>query len=77
MARWRRQEGQRFLRKDDDSAPGSIGRNAEADLHREKRKNDTHSSPITIPHNLFFRKGAGKKPRLCQTGHDSGEALAQ
>ncbi len=62
-----------FVPKDDDTASGPSsaaggGRNAERDFHREKRKNDTHSS-TTDPDARLFRKGAGKEAKLCHMGH--------
>jgi transposase len=62
-----------FVPKEDGGPPagkggGGTSRNAERDFHREKRKNDTHSS-TTDPDARLFRKGAGKEAKLCHMGH--------
>ena len=63
-----------FVPKDDSDPPsgkhddGCQGRNAERNFHREKRRNDTHSS-TTDPDARLFRKGAGKEAKLCHMGH--------
>jgi transposase len=61
-----------FVPKDGGGKPpsgtGGGGRNAQANFHGEKRKNDTHSS-TTDPDARLFRKGAGKEARLCHMGH--------
>jgi hypothetical protein len=44
------------------------GRNAEADLHGQKRSNDTHAS-TTDPDARLYRKGKGKETKLCFIGH--------
>jgi transposase len=48
-------------------SPGG-GRNAEADFHGEKRRNETHAS-TTDPDARLYRKGAGKEAKLCFIGH--------
>ena len=52
---------------DEPPAPGG-GRNAEADFHGEKRRNETHAS-TTDPDARLYRKGAGKEAKLCFIGH--------
>src|ERR1700680_595780 len=44
------------------------GRNGEADFHGQKRSNDTHAS-TTDPDARLYRKGKGKKTKLCFIGH--------
>src|ERR1700680_1992641 len=44
------------------------GRNAEADFHGQKRSNDSHAS-TTDPDARLYRKGKGKKTKLCFIGH--------
>jgi transposase len=52
----------------DDEPPASGGRNAEADFHGEKRRNETHAS-TTDPDARLYKKGAGKEAKLCFIGH--------
>ncbi len=44
------------------------GRNHEADFHGQKRSNATHAS-TTDPEAWLYRKGPGKKAKLCFIGH--------
>jgi transposase len=44
------------------------GRNREADLHGQKRSNETHTS-TTDPEARLYRKGPGKEAKLCFMGH--------
>jgi IS5 family transposase len=48
--------------------PAGGGRNAERDVHGERRSNAIHAS-MTEPDALLFRKGAGKDAKLAYTGH--------
>ena len=58
-----------FVPKDGSSPPGSGGgRNAERDLHGEKRSNATHCS-TTDPDTRLFRKGTGEEAKLCHMRH--------
>ena len=52
----------------DDEPPAGGGRNAEADFHGQKRRNETHAS-TTDPDARLYRKGPGKEARLCFIGH--------
>ena len=55
-----------FRRKDDEFNGG--GRNADADVHREKRTNETHESK-TDGEALMDRKGRGKEAKFAYMGH--------
>ncbi|SEI19283.1 Transposase DDE domain protein [Rhizobium tibeticum] len=44
------------------------GRNKEADFHGERRSNETHAS-TTDPDARLYKKGKGKKAKLCFMGH--------
>lgn len=57
-----------FRPKGDDDQPGSGGRNAEANFHREKRSNKTHESK-TDKEARLAKKGPGKEAKLCFMGH--------
>ncbi len=59
-----------FKPKDGTDEPPSDGggRNKEADLHGEKRSNETHAS-TTDPEARLYRKGPGKEAKLCFIGH--------
>ena len=48
--------------------PTGGGRNAEADFHGQKRRNETHGS-TTDPDARLYRKGPGKEAKLCFIGH--------
>jgi transposase len=48
--------------------PAGGGRNAEADFHGQKRRNETHGS-TTDPEARLYRKGPGKEAKLCFIGH--------
>ena len=48
--------------------PSDKGRNAEVDLHGQKRSNQTHAS-VTDPQARLYRKGNGKEAKLCYMGH--------
>ena len=52
----------------DDGPPSAGGRNAEADFHGQKRRNETHAS-TTDPDARLYKKGAGKEAKLCFMGH--------
>jgi hypothetical protein len=43
-----------------------------ADFHGQKRKNDTHAS-TSDPDSRLYRKAAGRKAKLCYTGHATME----
>jgi transposase len=51
-----------------DEPPAGGGRNAEADFHGRKRRNETHAS-TTDPDARLYRKGAGKEAKLSFIGH--------
>lgn len=51
-----------------DDPPAGGGRNAEADFHGQKRRNQTHAS-TTDPDARLYRKGPGKEAKLCFIGH--------
>jgi transposase len=51
-----------------DEPPSDGGRNAEANFRGEKRSNGTHAS-TTDPDAKLYRKGTGKKAKLCFMGH--------
>lgn len=51
-----------------DEAPPGGGRNAEVNLHGQKRSNRTHQS-ITAPDARLARKGSGKEAKLSYAGH--------
>jgi transposase len=54
-----------FRRKDGgDDGPAGPGRNAERDIHGEKRSNETHAS-TTDPDARLYRKSRGQPSRLC------------
>ncbi len=59
-----------FRPKDDQDQdpPESGGRNAEVDFKGQKRKNETQQS-TTDPDARLYRKGKGKKAKLCYMGH--------
>src|SRR5690606_29395462 len=44
------------------------GRNQEADFHGQRRTNGTHGS-TTDPEARLYKKGKGKKAKLCFMGH--------
>jgi Transposase domain (DUF772) len=48
--------------------PAGDGRNREADLHGQKRSNETHAS-TTDPEARLYRKVPGKEAKLCFMGH--------
>src|SRR3984885_2425923 len=48
--------------------PPGGGRNREADVHGQKRSNETHAS-TTDPEAKLYRKGPGKEAKLCFMGH--------
>jgi Transposase DDE domain len=48
--------------------PPGGGRNREADVHGQKRSNETHAS-TTDPEARLYRKGPGKEAKLCFMGH--------
>jgi hypothetical protein len=52
----------------DDEPPAGSGRNAEADFHGQKRRNETHAS-TTDPEARLYRKGPGKEAKLSFMGH--------
>lgn len=52
----------------DEPPTASGGRNAEANFHGQKRRNDTHGSS-TDPDARLYRKGRGKETKLCFIGH--------
>ena len=52
----------------DDEPPAGGGRNAEADFHGQKRRNETHAS-ATDPDARLYRKGPGKEAKLSFIGH--------
>jgi transposase len=51
-----------------DSPPPGGGRNAEADFHGHRRRNETHAS-VTDPDARLYKKGTGKESKLCFMGH--------
>jgi transposase len=53
---------------DDAPPPAGRGRNAEADFHGQKRRNETHAS-TTDPDARLYRKGTGKEAKLSFIGH--------
>ena len=57
-----------FRPKDGSGEPPGSGRNGAHDFHGERRRNTTHAS-TTDPDARLFRKGPGKKARLCFMGH--------
>jgi len=59
----------RFRRKDGgDDDPEEPGRNAERNIHKEKRSNETYAS-TTDPEARLYKKGDGQPARLCYIGH--------
>ena len=55
--------------RDGDEPPAAGGgRNAEANFHGQRRRNDTHGS-TTDPDARLYRKGRGKEAKLCFIGH--------
>jgi transposase len=52
----------------DDEPPDGGGRNAVADFHGQKRRNETHAS-TTDPDARLYRKGPGKEAKLSFIGH--------
>ena len=54
--------------RDGSDDPPGPGRNADADFHGKRRRNDTHAS-TTDPDAKLYRKGAGKAAKLCFMGH--------
>ena len=52
----------------DAEPPAGGGRNAEADFHGQKRRNETHAS-TTDPDARLYRKGPGKEAKLSFIGH--------
>jgi transposase len=52
----------------DDKPPAGGGRNAEADFHGQRRRNETHAS-TTDPDARLYRKGPGKEAKLSFIGH--------
>jgi transposase len=64
-----------FRRKgddDDDSRPGVIGRNPDANFHGEKLSNETHQS-TTDPESRLAKKSKGKEAKLSYAAHITTE----
>jgi hypothetical protein len=53
-----------FRLKDGSGEPPGPGRNSARDFHGQRRRNDTRAS-TTDPDARLYRKGPGKKARLC------------
>ena len=65
---WASMKSVRQNGRDGSGDPPAGGRNAEANFHNQRRRNDTHGSS-TDPDARLYRKGRGKEAKLCFIGH--------